>query len=155
MPYARSGVALIVGGHASDQIAVMSTPRPPKILVIDDDPRTRRAIGRLIKFDFPSAVVADAADAKTALRMIASEPWDLVLCDISMPEMSGLEALRDMRSRNELVPVVMVSCLPAGDYEAAAVAAGACAYVEKDRLPDELRALVNSFVTDLQVGRQP
>ncbi|MES1182530.1 MAG: response regulator transcription factor [Myxococcales bacterium] len=145
----------MVAAGAIDQIAGMSAPRPPKILVVDDDHHTRRAIGRLIKFDFPSAVVADAAEAKTALRMIAAELWDLVICDMSMPEMSGLEALRDMRLRNERVPVVIVSCLAADDYEAAAVAAGACAYVEKDRLPDELPALVNRFVTALQVGRRP
>lgn len=133
----------------------MSAPRPPKILVVDNDSPTRRAIGRYVKLDFPSAVVGDAADARTALRMIAAEPWDLVISDLSMPGMSGLEALRDMRSRNELVPVVIVSGLPADDYEAAAIAAGACAYVAKERLPDQLRAIVSSVVSDIQGGRQP
>jgi two-component system, NarL family, invasion response regulator UvrY len=133
----------------------MSAAPRPKILVVDDDPHTRRAIARLITFDFPAAIVANAADAKTALRMVTEEPWDLVLCDISMPEMSGLEALRDMRSRNEHVPVVIMSGLPAHDYEAAAVAAGACAYVAKERLAGELRALVTSFATDVRVGAEP
>jgi len=133
----------------------MSAARPPKILVVDDDPHTRRAIARLIGFDFPSAIVGDAGDAKTALRMIAEELWDLVLSDISMPDMSGLDALRDMRSRNERVPVVIMSGLPADDYEAAAVAAGACAYIPKERLADELCALVSCFVADVRVGWQP
>jgi DNA-binding NarL/FixJ family response regulator len=132
----------------------MSAACPSKILVIDDDSHTRRAIVRLLKFDFPAAVVADAADAKTALRMLAQEPWHLVISDISMPNMSGLEALRDMRSRNEQVPVVIMSGLPADDYEAAAVAAGACAYVPKDRLADELRAIVSTFVTEAGAGAQ-
>jgi len=132
----------------------MSAPRYPKILVLDNESHTRRAIVRLIEFDFPLAVVADASDATTALRMIAAEPWDLVISDISMPDMSGLEALRDMRSRNERVPVVIMSSLPADHYEAAAMAAGACAYVQKGRLSHELRRLVSTFVTHARVGRQ-
>jgi two-component system invasion response regulator UvrY len=133
----------------------MSTPRPPRVLVVDDEPHTRAAIARLIKLDFPCAVVGDAGDGHTALRMIAAELWDVVLLDISMPEMNGLEVLREMRSRDELVPVVIVSGLLADHYEAAAVAAGAFGYVQKERLPNELRAVVSSFVTGPRIGELP
>lgn len=133
----------------------MPSLRPPRILVVDDDPLTRRAITRLIGHDFPSSVIGHAGDARTALDMIAAERWDLVLLDISMPGTSGLEALREMRARNELVPVAVVSGLSAVDYEAAAVAAGAFGYVQKDRIPHELHAIVSHAVSDLHAGGRP
>jgi two-component system, NarL family, invasion response regulator UvrY len=127
----------------------MTGGRSTKFLVVDDEANARRAIGRWIKLEFPRAVVVDASDAHTALRMIAAERWDIVLLDISMPEMSGLDALRQMRASNELVPVVIVSGLPAAQYEAAAAAAGAFAYVEKVRLPRDLRRIVGMVVSEL------
>lgn len=155
MPYVRSRVAPIVRKRGTDDISVMSPPRPPRILVVDDDASIRRAIVRLITLDFPDAVIGEAADGHTALRMIAAQRWDVVLLDMSMPEMSGLEVLRELRARNELVPVVIVSGLPAAEYEAGAIAAGAFGFIEKVRLPDELRIVISSFVSDRQIGAQP
>jgi CheY-like chemotaxis protein len=121
----------------------------PRILVVDDEPHIRRAIGRWIKANAARAVVGEAADAYAALEMIANECWDLVLLDISMPDMSGLEALRELRSRKELVPVVIVSGLRADDYEQVALTAGAFAYLQKERLPNQLRAILHTFVPEL------
>ena len=130
----------------------MPAPRPLRILVVDDEPHARRAIARWVKLDFAGAVVDDASDAYAALRMIAAERWDLVFLDVSMPEMSGLDALREMRSRNELVPVVIVSALPAAQYADAALDAGAFAYLQKDRLGQDLRAIAATFVSQLPLA---
>jgi DNA-binding NarL/FixJ family response regulator len=152
----RSRIALIAAVRRTADHGVMSKPRHlSRILVVDDDPHARVAIARLIKLDFGHAVVGEAGDADTALWMIAAERWDLVLLDISMPGMSGLEALRELRSRKELVPVIIISGLPAAHYEAAAIAAGAFAFLQKERLPKELRAIVGTLVSELQVAVRP
>jgi DNA-binding NarL/FixJ family response regulator len=126
-----------------------------RVLVVDDEPHGRGAIARLLRLDFPRAVIAEAEDARTALGMIAAERWDLVLLDVSMPGMSGLEALRQMRSRKELVPVVVVSVSPAAQYEAAAIAAGALAYIQKERLPKDLDAILRSLGSEPRVVGSP
>jgi two-component system invasion response regulator UvrY len=151
--YGQSSVALIVAKCRTGEDRIMSGRRPlSRILVVDDEPHARVAMARLIKLDFGHAVVREAGDAQTALRMIAAERWDLVVLDLSMPGMSGLEALREMRSRQELVPVVIVSGLPAALYEEAAVAAGAFAYLQKERLAKDLHAIVRSFVPELRMA---
>jgi DNA-binding NarL/FixJ family response regulator len=131
----------------------MTGPRPPRILIVDDEPLVRRSIARWIKLDFAGAVVGDAGDAQAALRMVAAERWDVVILDISMPGMSGLDALREMRLWNEDVPVVIVvSALSDTQYAAAALAAGAFAYLQKERLPQNLRTILGTFVPRLDVA---
>ncbi|MDB4937019.1 MAG: DNA-binding response regulator [Labilithrix sp.] len=124
-----------------------TSSRSWKILVVDDDRRLRAGIRRWLTLELEQLDVGEAGDVDTALAMLAEETWDLVLLDISFqangrPKKTGIDGLKELRARNDVVPVVIVSALPAKEYAAAARAAGALAFVQKERLPEELRAVL-------------
>ncbi|MBK7977060.1 MAG: response regulator, partial [Deltaproteobacteria bacterium] len=77
-----------------------------RILVVDDEKGIRTSLGQLLKFE--SYRVEDAPDAETALTMLEKAGTDLVLLDVKLPGMDGLDALKEIR-RGSRVPVVMMS----------------------------------------------
>ena len=105
--------------------------RPRSILVVDDNDANRDVLSRLLKqYGYTTAVAADGA---TALAMVGQSRFDLVLLDVEMPALSGLEVLSTLRatySRSEL-PVIMVTARSAGEDVVDALKIGANDYVTK------------------------
>jgi CheY-like chemotaxis protein len=66
----------------------------PRILVVDDDPKLRTAIRRMLEPD--GFDIEEASDGRNAMRAFRARPADLVLCDVFMPEMDGLEVLCEL-----------------------------------------------------------
>ena len=88
-----------------------STPHTSQILVVDDDPRNRKLLEEyLLGAGYGVRV---AADGRTALAMAAERPPDLVLLDVMMPDLSGLEVCRQLKNepRTRLCQVVLVTAL--------------------------------------------
>jgi two-component system sensor histidine kinase and response regulator WspE len=89
--------------HATEAIQpVPSRGRRPRVLVVDDSPVIRDIEGEIL----PGAgiEVLTAENGKAALELVARKPCDLVITDIEMPRMTGLELLRHIRRDNELLP---------------------------------------------------
>ena len=131
----------------------MSAP-PLRVLVVDDEPPIRKLVR--MGLSTQGYHVIDAPNAKTALALMEEKP-DLVILDLGLPDMQGIELLRVMRQRNEAVPIVVLSSR--GD-EAAKVAAldlGADDYVTKPFGMDELLARIRAALRhQLQVqGERP
>ena len=85
----------------------MTDPAAKKILVIDDEEYIRDSvIGFLEDFGFE---VVDAENGKIGLEIFDSRQPDLVLCDLRMPEMDGLEVLASVRRKNSEIPIIIVS----------------------------------------------
>ena len=103
-----------------------------KVIYIEDDPTNRTVMQEMLGVGGIS--VADAADARTGLAMIAREPFDLVIMDLRMPEISGLTAIRQLRSREPAgrrVPILVLTAeLTAGVRELCRTA-GADEFMEK------------------------
>ena len=102
------------------------------ILIVDDFATMRRILRNVLKqVGFSS--IKEADDGKTALKELKKEKYDLVLCDWNMPEMSGLELLKEVRSDDELkdMPFVMVTAEAQKDNILEAVKAGVSNYVVK------------------------
>ncbi|UCG88291.1 MAG: response regulator [Gemmatimonadota bacterium] len=78
-----------------------------KILVIDDEEGVRRAIGKVLVRAGYEAL--EAPDGKVALSLLKDEPPDLVICDLFMPEMDGVEVLRELRRHYPDLRVVAIS----------------------------------------------
>jgi two-component system invasion response regulator UvrY len=116
----------------------MTTGLPLRVLLVDDDERVRRGIARVLAIDVPGVHIGEAPDAETALEMVPAGAWDVLLLDISMPGMTGLEALKDLRARDIALPVIIVSGLPPEMYRPAAMTAGAQAFVPKQRVHEDL-----------------
>jgi two-component system, OmpR family, response regulator MprA len=110
----------------------------PHILVVDDHPALRDALRIMLEDD--GYRVSLAADGRTALALVAGDRPDLVLTDVEMPGMDGLELRRALALAGESVPVMFMS----GSVDARALAAahGAVAALTKPFSIDELLALV-------------
>ncbi|GMV04049.1 MAG: hypothetical protein AMXMBFR53_03300 [Gemmatimonadota bacterium] len=104
----------------------------PRILIIDDDPEILRALRRILEAG--GYEVQEAADGRTALRHFAGHPTDVVLTDIFMPEMDGIEFIMRVKEAFPEARVVAMSgggLLPSGSVLGAAAHLGAEAVLAK------------------------
>jgi two-component system response regulator AtoC len=107
-----------------------------KVLIVDDEPGLRQSLSLLLR-DAGYAVAVEA-DGKRALELTAREPFDLVLCDVRMPDLGGLEFLRAYRARGGGGLVIMMSAYGGEDAALAAMKEGAYDYVPKPFRADEV-----------------
>jgi len=107
-----------------------------RILLVDDSGEVRRSVRAVLEDLLPNTICGEAAGARDALSAVGRERWDLVLLDLSLPDCSGLDLLRDLRRLCPAVPVVVMSFHPEAEYSAAAEAAGAAGYVAKGSSPE-------------------
>ena len=107
-----------------------------KVLVVDDEPGLRQSLGMLLT-DSGYSVTAEQ-NGRRALERATSEPFDLVLCDVRMPEMDGLTFLRNYRQRGGSALVIVMSAYGGEDAAIAAMKEGAYDYLPKPFRPDEV-----------------
>lgn len=120
-----------------------------KVLVIDDDANVRHVLSRFLRKE--GHTVVEAEDGKTALRAFMADPADLVISDIYMPEMDGIELLMRLRETSPDTRLVAMSgggAIAARHVLSAAKALGAVAILEKPFQLEDLRELL------LEVGPQ-
>ncbi len=112
-------------------------------IVLADDHRLVRAGLRMLLAEMPGvSVEAEASNGREALAACAGNPPDLVLMDIAMPEMGGLEALREIRARHPGTRVLMLSMLASEEHVLQALQSGASGYLLKDAAPAELELAI-------------
>jgi len=107
-----------------------------KVLVVDDEPGLRQSLGLLLT-DAGYTVTAEQ-NGKRALERATSESFDLILCDVRMPEMDGLTFLRNYRQRGGGALVIVMSAYGGEDAAIAAMKEGAYDYLPKPFRPDEV-----------------
>jgi class 3 adenylate cyclase len=120
------------------------TPAPSRILVVDDTQATRELLSRRLSRDGHHVIEAD--NGRSALRLIASESFDLVLLDMMMPDISGYEVLTQLKadSRFRHIPVIVISALDQIDSIVRCIEAGAEDYLSKPFDPVLLRARIGA-----------
>jgi two-component system sensor histidine kinase/response regulator len=121
-------------------------PHTPDILVVDDDPRNRRLLEEyLLAAGYD---VRLAPDGRTALAEAAKRPPDLVLLDVMMPDLSGLEVCRQLKNdpRTRLCQVVLVTALDGSPHRVEGLDTGADDYVTKPVRREEFMAKVRSML---------
>jgi two-component system KDP operon response regulator KdpE len=112
-----------------------------RILVVDDEPQLRRALrSTLSALGF---VVADAETGEAALKKVRSEKFDLILLDINMPGLSGIETCRAIRDRSD-VSILMLTVRDRAEDKIEALDAGADGYVTKPFDVNELLARIRA-----------
>jgi two-component system, NtrC family, response regulator HydG len=117
-----------------------SSGPPVRVLVVEDEVQTRRAVVRHLRD--PMFEVQEAVDGEEALDVIAAGGVEVVLADVMMPRMSGLEMLRRVRSQSLDVEVIMMTALDEISMAFEAVHAGAFYFLKKPFAAQELRAQV-------------
>jgi signal transduction histidine kinase len=122
------------------------TPRPPagRILVVDDNAVNRSMLSEHVTH--LGHAVAAAENGRVALERLRAEPFDLVLMDVLMPEVTGFEVLRTMRADQRLrqIPVIMISGLDELDSIVRGIEEGAEDYLSKPFDPVILRARIGA-----------
>src|SRR5258706_11469888 len=98
-----------------------------KVLVVDDEPGLRQSLGLLLT-DAGYTVTAEQ-DGRRALDRATAEPFDLILCDVRMPEMDGLTFVRNYRQRGGGALVIVMSAYGGEDAAIAAMQEGAYHYL--------------------------
>jgi DNA-binding NarL/FixJ family response regulator len=111
----------------------------PTVLVADDHRRFREALVALLELD-GFEVVGQAADGADAVALAKQVRPDVVVIDLKMPVLNGLDATRLVRDALPSTPVVVLTAFTGDELERAALAAGATAFVAKDANLGELRA---------------
>jgi two-component system response regulator AtoC len=106
------------------------------VLVIDDEPGLRQSLGLLL--GDAGYVVTAEQDGRRGLERALAEPFDLILCDVRMPQLDGLAFLRAYRERGGSALVVMMSAYGGEDAALAAMKEGAYDYIPKPFRPDEV-----------------
>ena len=112
-----------------------------KILIIEDEAAIRRVLAKILSEESDTYVVEDAEDGIQGLEKIKNNDYDLVLCDIKMPKMDGVEVLEEVKKIKPEIPMVMIS--GHGDMETAiqTMRLGAFDYISK---PPDLNRLLNT-----------
>lgn len=111
-----------------------------KVLVVDDEPGMRSLLTRVMEKEGYTA--AACADGNEALQAFTKEDWDLVIADIDMPGMDGIELLKHLRKNNPQVPVLMITAYATVETAVEAMKLGAHDYITKPFAMDELKIVV-------------
>lgn len=118
----------------------MEDDRPIRVSVVDDDPMICQAMG-LILNDYSEGritVVSTSTDGRDAVRRATDEHPDVVLMDIAMPGIDGIETTRELRAMSPAPHVLILTSLSPADTVERAVEAGAEGFVSKTDAPDEI-----------------
>jgi two-component system KDP operon response regulator KdpE len=127
--------------------------KPIRVLVVDDEPAMRRGICTALTAR--GYLVDEARNGEEALVSVRDRPADLVLLDVNMPGMGGIEACRRIRSGFPAVGIVMITVRDAEDDTVAALEAGADDYITKPFRVRELLARIGALVRRARTDAAP
>jgi two-component system, NarL family, invasion response regulator UvrY len=114
------------------------------VLLVDDHPVVRQGIARILTTAVPDLRIAEAVDGASAIRLLRSSNYHLILLDLTLPGDSGLSLLRKLRREFPPVPILVVSMHPVDQFAQRTLDAGAVGYVTKDSDPKEIVQAVRS-----------
>jgi two-component system chemotaxis response regulator CheY len=122
----------------------------PNVLVVDDSIVVRRILSMTVHQipEFFTAVVDEAGNGAIALKMLGAKRYDLVLSDIRMPYVDGLELVRRVREEvhDRITPIVLISTLGSEADIKNGLAVGATAYVIKPLSPHEIKKALRKIL---------
>ena len=121
-----------------------------RILIADDSELIRQQVRKILESDQQIEVCAEAQDGAEAVRMARQYRPDLILMDVFMPEMSGLEALCEIKRTAPNLPVVIITIDDSGDLPVESRNAGADAFVLKAKGSVELLPTIHKLLSSPQ-----
>ncbi len=124
----------------------MSDDRKHRIMIVDDHPIVRHGIAQLLNSQADLQVAAEADDADSALRQLRDVKFDLLIIDISMPGLSGLDLIRRIKAQDAAVPILVLSMHDESVYAERALAAGARGFLMKHEATDKLVSAVRKLL---------
>jgi DNA-binding NarL/FixJ family response regulator len=121
-----------------------------KILIVDDHEIFRRGLRALLEASAEWEICGEAVDGIDAVEKSSSLGPDIVIMDITMPRMNGLEAARLIKKQNPQIRIVIITQHDSPQVQAAALESGAQAFVTKSSVGNELVAALRLIIKSLQ-----
>lgn len=121
-----------------------------KVLIADDHALVREGLKQVIGQHSDIKVAGEAKNGQEALEKVWKEDFDVVLLDISMPGLSGMDILKEMKSAKPDLYVLMLSMHPEKQYAVRALKSGASGYLTKESAPEELIDAIRRVSTGLK-----
>jgi len=148
--YGRFGAVAIMGWtyldeHVSTKPAQMNGSAL-RVFVADDHALFREGVKALLAEESDLAVAGEAGTAKETLHRIRSEQWDILLLDISLPDGSGIDLLRQIRPHKPDLPILILSMHPEEQYAVNLLRAGANGYITKDAVPQQVVQAIRTLL---------
>jgi DNA-binding response OmpR family regulator len=111
-----------------------------KVLVVDDDTPIRNMVVRLLQFAGAELAVSSSEDGPEALTALQAEDFDLLIIDYTMPGLSGVEVIQQLRAseRNADIPVIMLTARTENEHLVESLEGGASFFLSKPFEPQEL-----------------
>ncbi|MDH3890681.1 MAG: response regulator [candidate division Zixibacteria bacterium] len=114
------------------------------ILIVDDNPNMSSLLSEMLEvFDYESVRAANGSDA---LEQLADGEFSLVITDMRMPKMTGMELLREVKERFPKIPVVLISGYSVGDMETEESTAKPDGFLAKPFMMSDIEKLLNSLL---------
>ncbi len=117
-----------------------------RILITDDHPIVRRGLRQILDETDLVQKIVEAESGKEALEKIGENNFDVVLLDISMPGMDGIETAEEIKKLKPSLPILIISMYPERDYALRAFKAGALGYLTKKSAPEELATAIKKVI---------
>jgi DNA-binding NarL/FixJ family response regulator len=118
-----------------------------RILIADDHALVRAGFRRFLEEDPAVTEIGEAASGRETLDRMREAEWDLVVLDISMPDRSGIDILRHLRTSYPMTRVLILSGFPERQYAVNVLRAGAGGFLSKEAAPEELLRAVKTVVS--------
>ncbi len=117
-----------------------------RVIVADDHAVVRRGLKEILTAEPDMSVIAEACDGREAIEMVRAHACDLVVLDVTMPGMNGLEVLKHLQHERPRLPVLVLSVHPEDQLALRVLKAGAAGYMTKESAPEELVKAVRRVV---------
>lgn len=117
-----------------------------RVLVVDDHPVVRHGLGAMLRYAPDMELVGDAADGAAGLAQIQATQPDVVLLDLRMPGMSGVEVMQQARGLGLATRFLVLTTYDTDEYIGPALTAGAQGYMLKDSSPEELLRAIRTLM---------
>ncbi|MBW1659167.1 MAG: response regulator, partial [Deltaproteobacteria bacterium] len=122
-----------------------------KILIVDDDPGIRSILNEVLS-ENPSYETFTAEDGEKALRILSAEDKiDIVLTDVQMPNMNGLELLKEIKAHDPTLPVIMITGFPTIDVAIDSMKKGASDFITKPFKFDQVTLILSRIIHEREL----
>jgi DNA-binding NarL/FixJ family response regulator len=115
-----------------------------KVLIADDHAIVRKGLKEILRERPEPIEIGEAGDGQSVLNMVDQDSWDILVLDISMPRLNGLEVLRQIKLKRPDLLVLMLSMHSAAMYIQKCIKLGASGYLSKESAPEELLEAIDA-----------
>jgi two-component system invasion response regulator UvrY len=118
-----------------------------KILIADDHLVVRKGLLQIIREEFPEAEFMEANTGQEALEKLRAGSYQIAIIDITMPELNGMDVIRQLKAENNKTPVLILTSHPEDQYAIRVLKAGAAGFIGKEVAAEELNTAIRKILS--------